>query len=96
VYPKGGFAHDGPERRTRHAPPETLPAGERRQAQVRPAFAQGWLTFREQASSPRSAHTGQRRRLVPIPDGWEQLPDAELERCCRDAAIIPRAPGGGV
>ena len=43
----------------------------------------GWLAF----ESP-----GERRRLSPIPAGWETAPDSELERMCRNSmpAAAPR------
>ena len=41
----------------------------------------GWIAFES---------ARERRRLSPIPAGWETLPDAELERMCRSAA--PAAP----
>lgn len=37
----------------------------------------GWLAFES---------AGERRRLSPIPPGWEDAPDSELERLCRSAA----------
>lgn len=41
----------------------------------------GWLAFES---------ARERRRLSPIPPGWETAPDAELERLCRSAK--PAAP----
>ncbi len=41
----------------------------------------GWIAFQS---------ARERRRLSPIPAGWETLPDAELEGMCRRAA--PAAP----
>ena len=41
----------------------------------------GWLTFES---------ARERRRLSPIPTGWEQASDRELETLCRNAA--PAAP----
>ena len=41
----------------------------------------GWLAFESKR---------ERRRLSPIPTGWETATDAELERFCRSAA--PAAP----
>jgi len=37
----------------------------------------GWLAFES---------SGQRRRLSPIPAGWEEASDVELERMCQRAA----------
>lgn len=43
----------------------------------------GWLAFES---------TGERRRLSPIPSGWDQASESELERLCRRAAAaaVPR------
>ena len=72
----------------RRQPRDELPAaGGRvqveRRLQVRSEFAGGWLAFH--------AANGWRRRLMRIPDGWETLPDAQLERCCREARVMPDA-----
>jgi hypothetical protein len=51
---------------------------------VMAAMTGGWLCF-ECASA--------KRRLVPIPDGWEELSDAELERVMETAELVqPRIP----
>lgn len=67
--------------RRRHA--GTAPGGlERRRfnlgprAQVSPEFAEGWLAFQSHA---------ERRRLVPVPAGWEEMSDAELADLCASA-----------
>lgn len=52
---------------------ETRPAA---RAAAAPGYETGWLTFESGSML---------RRLAPIPGGWEQLPDAELERLCRRA-----------
>jgi hypothetical protein len=47
----------------------------------RPEYASGWLTFEE----------GNRRRRLPyIPDGWVDLPEAELHRLCAEATSEQR------
>ncbi|MGZ8375636.1 MAG: hypothetical protein ACXWZS_06545 [Gemmatirosa sp.] len=46
------------------------------------ARAEGWLAF--QAGTVR-------RRLVPIPDGWEALSESELRALCQAAAAVARA-----
>ena len=43
---------------------------------VREAFRDGWLTFEHGGE-----HTT-RRRLAPIPERWDQLPEDELRRLC--------------
>lgn len=55
-----------------------------RQLVVRNGYEDGWLTFE---------CAGQRRRLTPIPPGWEMLPDLTLGELCRrsvDVGIRPR------
>ena len=46
-------------------------------------LAEGWLCF-ESGS--------EKRRVAPIPVGWEELTSAELERLCQSAGYISR-PG---
>ena len=41
----------------------------------------GWLTFE---------CDGERRRLAPIPDGWDHLSIKDLERLCEEARHAPR------
>ena len=41
----------------------------------------GWLTFECE---------GERRRLAPVPAGWEELSARELERLCKEASSAPR------
>lgn len=51
-------------------------------AQVRPEFADGWLTFESGE---------EKRRLSPVPDGWDTLPIDHLCLLLRAAD----ANGGG-
>jgi hypothetical protein len=46
-----------------------------------PVLQSGWLCF----ESPE-----EKRRVAPIPDGWESWSDAELEACCRAAPRVQR------
>ena len=56
-------------------------------AAVRDAYLDGWLTFEQQAPLGRAP----RKRLVPIPDGWEDLREDDLRRLCLKAkAETPR------
>ena len=48
-------------------------------ARVRPAFLNGWLAF--QCPS-------ERRRLVPVPDRWQEMDDAALAGLCAQAEIL--------
>lgn len=52
-----------------------------RQATLLRSLEGGWLTFESEA---------EKRRLVPIPAGWEQLPDPELERLRVLARPVPK------
>lgn len=50
-----------------------------------PAMADGWPCFES---------AGEKRRLHPIPRGWEERSEAELWGFCRSAAAVqPRAAG---
>lgn len=50
-----------------------------RRLSVSPELRQGWLAFRADDD---------RRRLTPIPSGWLDAPDRELERLCRSARHV--------
>jgi hypothetical protein len=39
----------------------------------------GWLTFESE---------GQRRRLAPIPNGWDEVSEDRLELLCRNASVV--------
>lgn len=45
------------------------------------AMRTGWLAFET---------ADERRRLLPIPEGWEAFSDLELEQLCRRATVVPR------
>lgn len=47
----------------------------------------GWLTFESAAT---------RKRLAPIPDGWDETPSDRLELLCRAADVVRRASGSAV
>jgi hypothetical protein len=47
----------------------------------------GWLTFDS---------TFERRRLAPIPTGWESFPPERLELACRAAEHVRRSDPRGV
>jgi hypothetical protein len=48
---------------------------------VSPEYARGWLSFQS---------GDERRRLVPVPAGWEELDASELERLCQAARPVGR------
>ena len=41
----------------------------------------GWLAFESD---------GEKRRLAPVPDAWEELSANALEKLCREAIVAPR------
>ena len=57
-----------------------------------PNFANGWLTFEHEGGT-------ERRRLAPIPDGWESASDERLVLWCRVAEVARTGsrmtPSGG-
>lgn len=54
---------------------------------VAPRYREGWLIFK----SPL-----ERRRLGPIPPGWETWPDEQLRALLRDAETLRTIPGAGL
>lgn len=67
------FLYKGPERRA---------SGDRRgrsAAALFPGLLAGWLTFE---------CTTERRRLVPIPARWEEVPESELYELCQRATPV--------
>ena len=57
------------------------PGPNERVVKVSPRLVEGWLAF-ESANE-------ERRRLTPIPPGWESLVDAELATLCAGAPPAP-------
>jgi len=52
------------------------PSASRGRAVLREGYADGWLSFDDGDET---------RRVAPIPEGWEQLPEATLLTLCADA-----------
>jgi hypothetical protein len=83
VYPALGDRR-GPLSDRRHFRRE---AADRRTApdvtplRVSPEYTHGWLAFQ-------SGH--ERRRLAPVPEGWQVLDDPDLERLCQAARPVGR------
>lgn len=72
--------HD-PERREH---PERRSAADRRarpRMHLSPALQGGWLVFEAET---------EKRRITPIPQGWDSLPDDELDRIRLSADPVPR------
>ena len=55
---------------------------------VSPPLRAGWLAFRGGGD--------ERRRLAPVPDGWERESDARLAEYCRAAQVVARSASDGV
>lgn len=62
-----------------HATPTSLAA------YLDPALSKGWLCFESQT---------ERRRLAPIPAGWDRMAESELRALCAWATTVPRTYGG--
>ena len=71
----------GDRRRSRRTSGERRQGGDSSRVRIKADLAHGWLTFE-------SKHD--RRRLAPIPTGWEALDEASLERLCEKARSIGR------
>jgi hypothetical protein len=67
----------GDERRANEQP-ET-PAMTR--ATIAPEFTYGWLCFET---------IGEKRRLAPVPEGWDRADDETIEQWCCTAKSVPR------
>lgn len=72
-----------PEPMLRYSGPERRSEEERRVADTTrwmPPIRE-WLAFDS---------TEEKRRLTPVPEGWEDLPDRELARLCSEAVPVHR------
>ena len=54
---------------------------------VAAGLAAGWLVFERM---------GEKRRVAPIPEGWEDWSDEELRACLERAELVRRKPIGEV
>ena len=59
---------------------DVRPATPSESIQLRTEYARGWLAFESERG---------RRRLVPIPDGWDEWPDQRLCQACEKAIEQP-------
>jgi hypothetical protein len=77
-----GYDRRSPDPVIRYAGPERRANEDRRKPPpfLSPQLATGWLAF----ECPT-----EKRRLTPIPQHWEQLPESELERLCGEARPVP-------
>jgi hypothetical protein len=62
----------------------TFDARMRMSGEAADQLVQGWLVFECDV---------EKRRLGPIPDGWDALPDADLALLLESAAPVPRRAG---
>lgn len=76
----GDLAYSGEERRGR-VPDRRMSKAVRR-SPIDRKYANGWLCF--------ESHSGEKRRLVPVPGNWELLPVQDLLKLCRDAKRVVR------
>jgi len=82
-----------PDRRARHLPwegPERRSGTDRRRTSQRritlsEGYGRGWLTFES---------VDEKRRLIPIPSGWEDLSQTELRELCEKARRVTKTDGG--
>lgn len=82
-----GYDRRSPDPVLRYTGPERRREDDRRRGPtfLSQSLQAGWLAFESPA---------ERRRLAPIPPGWDRLCDAALERLCERAEPVPRvAPG---
>ena len=54
----------------------------RNKPQLSPELTDGWLAFQSGA---------ERRRIIPIPEGWEELPEPELVALWEAAERLPNS-----
>lgn len=83
VMPHFSPGRSGDERRqqTLSVPQERRGPHDRRGLNPPPDWINGWLCFESKA---------ERRRLCPVPAGWEQFDENELEQCrCRASVTEP-------
>lgn len=81
VYPEVEERRSERDRRTRQVTVASEQREKERRISVRRGMEQGWLVFK--------ADHG-RRRLAPIVEGWDGLPDSELDALCRRATPARR------
>lgn len=62
--------------------PDKLSPSTREEDYLAHLYHTGWIVFEAASGSDK-------RRLYPIPRGWEELPDAELEVLLRKAEVVP-------
>lgn len=76
----GGLTYAGTERRGRVPDRRMSSAGPR--AAIPKEFRDGWLCF--------ESHSGEKRRLMPVPENWEFLSVPDLLKLCSAAKRVVR------
>ena len=76
----GGLSYAGEERRGRISDRRLTKSGPR--SPIDKEYSQGWLCF--------ESESGEKRRLVPVPEKWEQLATPALIKLCRAAKRVVR------
>jgi hypothetical protein len=56
-------------------------------ATIAAEFAYGWLCFET---------AGEKRRLAPVPEGWDRADDETIEQWCCVAKPVVRRPSGSI
>lgn len=74
----------GRDRRENETP---TPPPPQHRATVAAEFAHGWLCFET---------VGEKRRLAPVPEGWERADDETIEQWCCVAKPVTRRPSGPI
>lgn len=80
VYPTRAERRLGAERRGADRSGEERRRWDETRVLVPPALLDGWLCFET---------GGERRRLAPVPSGWDGAPDAQLLAWLSDATLAP-------
>ena len=74
---EAGERRSGEERRASEQPKGHTVS----RATIAPEFTYGWLCFET---------VGEKRRLAPVPEGWDRADDETIEQWCCVAKSVPR------
>ena len=75
--------HTGREWRAWDVVPDDLSARTKDETYLAQLYVTGWVVFETKDG-------GDKRRLHPVPKGWSELPDADVERLLDKAEIVPQ------
>ena len=76
----GELSYSGEDRRGRL--PDRRMSNSARRSPIDAEFSNGWLCF--------ESESGEKRRLVPVPENWESMSVADLLKLCSDAKRVVR------